>query len=190
MANHFLYLTSYILVFLFLISSVSTEVSYTLPDRWYSAGDEQYYIVGVDSSIFYGNTIRRLSNFFGTMMQNFFPQDFLGKRVRLTSFVKSNNVTGWAGMWMRVDTNKTQTLNNMYYRPITGTVDWKKCESILDVPNDTVSLSFGVLVHGDGEAWFNQFEFNTVDESQVLTTNYSVYPINGTTYSGQTRSSN
>ncbi|CAG8792300.1 6015_t:CDS:2, partial [Dentiscutata erythropus] len=95
------------------------------------------------------------------------------------------NVTGWAGMWMRIDTNITQTLDNMYYRPITGTVDWKKYESILDVPNNTVSLLFGVLLSGDGEVWFNQFEFNTVDESQVLTTNYSVYPINGTSYSGQ-----
>ncbi|CAG8508071.1 3631_t:CDS:10 [Diversispora eburnea] len=200
---HFAWYTETAIIFRLFQLPHKINSSILLSDEWYSAGDEQYYIVGVDSSIFYENATGtsgfvksdpifegRLSNFFGTMAQRFFPRDFLGKRLRLTSFVKSNNVTGWAGMWMRIDTNITQTLDNMYYRPITGTVDWKKYESILDVPNNTVSLLFGVLLSGDGEVWFNQFEFNTVDESQVLTTNYSVYPINGTTYSGQTRSSN
>src|SRR5690606_3400396 len=39
---------------------------------------------------------------YGTLMQNCLPDKFLGKRVRMTGYIKSESVTGWAGLWMRV----------------------------------------------------------------------------------------
>src|ERR1043165_7394585 len=42
---------------------------------------------------------------FGTLMQYFKPgKNWLGKRVRMTASVKTKDVAGWAGLWMRVDT--------------------------------------------------------------------------------------
>ncbi|CAG8564057.1 13483_t:CDS:2, partial [Racocetra persica] len=52
---------------------------------------------------------------------------------------------------------------------IACTGDWTKCESVLDVTQDTVNLVFGVLLHGTGQVWFNQFEFNVVSLSNQTT---------------------
>ncbi|CAG8794902.1 7840_t:CDS:2, partial [Cetraspora pellucida] len=118
---------------------------------WFRAGsDPVYYLMRVDSAVFCENSSGK-SGFikfdpafegklkpgvFGTLMQSFMPREFLGKR----------DVTGWAGLWMRVDTKTTQTLDNMSDRSLKGTGDWKKCECILDVGQDAVNLAFGVLV--------------------------------------------
>ncbi|CAG8767218.1 30834_t:CDS:2, partial [Racocetra persica] len=49
------------------------------------------------------------------------------------------------------------------------TGDWTKCESVLDVTQDTVNLVFGVFLVGTGQVWFNQFEFNVVSPSNQTT---------------------
>ena len=43
---------------------------------------------------------------FGTLMQQFTAAQYLGKRVRLSGLVKSQEVTEWAGLWLRVDKGK------------------------------------------------------------------------------------
>ncbi|CAG8728688.1 23647_t:CDS:2, partial [Dentiscutata erythropus] len=73
---------------------------------------------------------------FGTLMQNFIPREFLGKRIQLTCLIKYVDVTGWAGLWMRVDTKTTSTNADMSGQPLKGTGDWKKCECVLDVDQD------------------------------------------------------
>lgn len=65
------------------------------------------------------------------------PDEYLGKRIRLNGYVKNEKITGWAGMWMRVDgTDKNTSLafDNMANRAIGGTSDWTKYEIVLDVP--------------------------------------------------------
>jgi hypothetical protein len=46
---------------------------------------------------------------FGTLMQDFRAKQYVGKRVRFSAFVKSENVEGWAGLWMRVDKGEGAT---------------------------------------------------------------------------------
>src|SRR5436189_2066267 len=40
---------------------------------------------------------------FGTLTQAFRADQYRGKRLRMTGYVKSDGVEGWAGLWMRVD---------------------------------------------------------------------------------------
>ena len=40
-------------------------------------------------------------------MQTCDAGDYLGKRIKMTGYIKSENVTDWAGMWFRVD-SKTE----------------------------------------------------------------------------------
>ena len=47
---------------------------------------------------------------FGTLMQSFDAKDYLGKRLRLTAWVKAADVRDWAGVWMRVDGSGTKSL--------------------------------------------------------------------------------
>jgi hypothetical protein len=62
---------------------------------------------------------------FGTLMQNFSAAKFEGQRVRMSACVRSENVTRWAGLWLRVDGPDTQpqplAFDNMQNRLVKGT---------------------------------------------------------------------
>jgi hypothetical protein len=40
-------------------------------------------------------------------------------------------------------------------RPITGTTDWGKYEIVLNVPENSTGILYGILLAGTGEAWVN-----------------------------------
>ncbi len=111
---------------------------------------------------------------FGTLWQNCLPDKYLGKRVKMTGFLKSENVKGWAGLWLRVDCDTTTaSFDNMHdgknNRSIKGTTNWTKCEIILDVPNNSTMFSFGALLYGTGQVWFDNINFEIVDNSVETT---------------------
>src|SRR5260221_14681903 len=45
---------------------------------------------------------------FGTLMQDFRADHYLGKRERFSAFVKTEAAQDWAGLWMRVDKESKQ----------------------------------------------------------------------------------
>jgi len=108
---------------------------------------------------------------FGTLMQDFAPKEFLGKRVRLSAWVKSEGVSDWAGVWMRVDGRAGGSLafDNMQSRPIKGTTDWTHYDVVLDVPAEAVNLAFGILLAGAGKTWTDDVSFAVVDASVPTT---------------------
>jgi hypothetical protein len=100
---------------------------------------------------------------FGTMMQSIDAEAYAGKRVRLRALVESQDVTSWAGMWMRVDKQKTAVaFDNMQDRAITGTHPWSTYDVVLDVPQDATTISFGVLLTGGGKVWVNHVTLEPV----------------------------
>jgi len=116
---------------------------------------------------------------FGTLMQSFLAEKYSGKRIRLTGYIKSKYVEGWAGLWLRVDKeNSKQTLafDNMQDRGITGTTDWKKYEVVLDVSSEASKIAFGVLLHGIGQVWFEKLKFEVVSKSVPVTGKYKEEP--------------
>lgn len=71
-------------------------------------------------------------------------------------------------MWLRIDPIKSPSseyFDNMGNRPIKGTTNWKKYEIILDIPTNSNSLNFGVLIYGTGKVWFDNLSFEIVEES-------------------------
>ena len=104
-------------------------------------------------------------------MQMFDADDYRGKRVRLSGYVKSELVEPWAGLWMRVDgpNGKMLSFDNMENRPIVGTTDWQKCEIVLDVPEDSAQIAIGIVLSGKGQVWLSNVQFEAVD-SNVPTT--------------------
>ena len=80
-------------------------------------------------------------NEFGSLGQLVAADDYRGKRVRLTGWLKTENADS-AVLWMRVDGNR-QTLgfDNILNRAVTGTTDWKQFEVVLDVPTPKPSMS-------------------------------------------------
>lgn len=109
-------------------------------------------------------------NTFGTLMQSIRADEYLGRRVRLSAFVRTNGVSDWAGLWLRVDQRSgVQTLDNMQNRPIRGTTEWAEHHVVLDVPPDAASLHYGVLQSGPGTTWLDDVRLAIVD-STVPTT--------------------
>lgn len=89
---------------------------------------------------------------FGTLMQEFVPEGLRGRRVRLSGRLRSEGVTGRAGLWMRVDGpgRKMIVLDNMHDRPVTGTTPWTAHTVVLDVPEEAQLLAFGALLDSAG----------------------------------------
>ena len=155
------------------------------PQGWFLAGsDPRSYLIDRDAAVNYkGKASGRLESTaasagFGTMMQTFEPGEYLGKRVRMSAFVRSQEVRRWAGLWLRVDGKNKGTLSfdNMQNRPITGTTDWKRYEIVLDVPSEAVDVAMGILLDGPGKVWISSVDLTVVDAS-VPTTNVNLASI-------------
>jgi len=148
------------------------------PEGWFLAGnDPKSYAVDVDRRVGHeGNSSGRLastkkSSGFGTMMQSFDAREYADKRLRFSGWVKSNRVTSWAGLWMRVDgfNSKVLSFDNMGDRPIKGTKDWTQYAVVLDVPKDAESISCGILMDGEGTVWIDEIALEVVDQSVPTT---------------------
>ncbi|MHC4729698.1 MAG: erythromycin esterase family protein [Planctomycetota bacterium] len=78
-----------------------------------------------------------------------------GKQVRLSGSIRTRDVKGWAGLWLRADKGKWFDLDNMQARAPHGTSDWAEYAVTVDVPQDATGVVFGVLLSGAGMAWFD-----------------------------------
>ena len=83
------------------------------------------------------------------------PADFGGKKIKLSGYLKIENVEGWAGLWLRIDPEVG--FDNMQSRKINGTNDWKKYEIELDYNNKAKTIVFGGLLVGSGKIWVDNF---------------------------------
>jgi hypothetical protein len=152
-----------------------------IPKGWIKTGsDPKAYEVGVDKKVIgnnstYISSVTEDANGFGTLMQTIPAKKYLGKRLKMSGFVKTENVSGWSGLWMRIDGNNKNTLgfDNMENRSITGTTAWKKYDIVLDVPKDSKYIAFGILLGGKGKAWLDDISFETV-KNTIKTTNINV----------------
>jgi len=145
-----------------------------MPKGWFMAGTKPTeYESGIDSGNAYGglpsaylrSKKAQVDVGFGTMMQNFSAEQYVGKRVRLSAFVKSENIDRWAGLWMRIDGKVGQAplaFDNMQDRPIKGTSAWRNYEVVLDVPAGATGVFFGILLDGPGTVWLNGLKFEEV----------------------------
>jgi hypothetical protein len=107
----------------------------------------------------------------GTLMQDMSAERFRGKRVRFSGWVKAHRVSGWAGLWMGVDTNSLQDIayDDMEGRPIRGTSDWQRYEVVLDVDPAAAVINFGIILHGKGQVWLDDCRFVIVDKTVPVT---------------------
>ncbi len=162
-----------------LLAACSLALQAAAPKGWFVAGSKPTeYESGVDTQTAYsGHPSAYLKakvpsvDGFGTLMQDFRADHYLGKRVRFSAFVKTEHAQDWAGLWMRVDKESKQlAFDNMQDRSIKGTTDWKRYDVVLDVPQDATGIFFGVLLSGSGTVWLSHAKFEIVGPN-VLTTN-------------------
>ena len=190
-------------LFAMVLFAHSPQAGPEIPQGWFAAGDmPDSYEMGVveiqtSTSIQMQKIITQNKDFassnrvatiksidkkikgFGTLMQNCQSGNYLGKRVRMSGYMKTENVNKWAGFWFRVDGKRmgdVLAFDNMYdgkkNRSIKGTSDWTKYEIVLDIPSSATNLAYGALLGGTGQIWFDNITFEIVDNS-VSTTGYT-----------------
>lgn len=147
---------------------------------WFMAGSHpQDYEAGIDSNVTYNGknsgfikSIVEEAKGFGTLMQMFKADDYRNKRMRFAAVVKSEEIADWAGLWMRIDgpeQGKFLGFDNMQNRPIKGTTAWQNYEVVLDVPQESVAIAFGILLRGTGQAWLSDVHFEEVSTDVPVT---------------------
>jgi hypothetical protein len=147
-----------------------------LPKRWFKSGSKSNsYKVAIDSVTFQNGkksisiiSLDSTIDGFETIMQYCSAKNYLGTRIKMTGYIKSENVADWAGMWLRID-SKTQGeslgFDNMQDRPIIGNTDWTKCEIVMEVPAESRTINFGALISGTGKIWFDNVSFEILDNA-------------------------
>jgi C-terminal processing protease CtpA/Prc len=90
------------------------------------------------------------------------PIDFLGTTMELRGFLRTVDVKGFAGLWMREDgaVVKNLALDNMQSQRLDGTRDWTEYTIRLPLHPEARELAIGALLSGTGTVW--------VDDLQLL----------------------
>ncbi|MCU1263756.1 MAG: hypothetical protein JWM21_74 [Acidobacteria bacterium] len=153
-------------------ASRPTALTADPPKSWFMSGSHpQNYETSVDTTVKHSGRASAHIKFiaanaegFGTLMQMFKADDYRGKRVRMSAWLKSEDADA-AMLWLRLDGAKGMLgFDNMGNRPVKGTSDWKKYEITLDVPAATVNIGFGAMVLGKGQVWLDDFMFEVVGQ--------------------------
>ncbi len=147
------------------------------PKGWFAAGSHpQNYEMSVDTQVKHSGKAGAHIKFigaqaegFGTLMQMYKADDYRGKRVRLSAWMKTEGADS-ANLWLRVDGAKGMLgFDNMGNRAVKGTSEWKKYEITLDVPENAINIGFGAFVAGKGQAWVDDFLFEVVGKDVAST---------------------
>jgi erythromycin esterase len=109
--------------------------------------------------------------------QFFDATPLVGKRLRFTAYVKTQNAAS-GGLWMRVDgAGGILGFDNMSDRAIVGTTAWTSYPVVLDIPTGSVRVVYGALLSGAGKLWISDVRVEVVgDEVQVTKPPIAVSP--------------
>ena len=167
-----------------LLALVAKNKENKLSDGFFRAGSQPAsYLMTVDKGAGKdGNNVITMKSIedaikgFGTVMKNFPPEKYLGKRIKMTGYLKTKDVESWAGFWLRVDGEPGKgslAFDNMKNgktdRSISGTNDWDRYEIVLDVSNRATNIAYGALMGGTGQIWFDKIDFEIVDNNTETT---------------------
>jgi C-terminal processing protease CtpA/Prc len=97
------------------------------------------------------------------------PATFKGSTIKLTGFLKTNQVqNGAAGLWMRVDGPDGALLafDNMAKQPVPSTADWQEYSITLPLADEARVIYFGGLLSTTGTLWLDDLTL-TVDDKPL-----------------------
>lgn len=95
------------------------------------------------------------------------PFDFIGKTLKLTGWLKTEQVSadGGAALWVRLDSGSNlAAFDNMAENMLKGTKAWQQIELSMEVPPDVDMLTFGTLLAGTGKAYFADLKLTLDDK--------------------------
>ena len=102
------------------------------------------------------------------------PIDFKGSTLELRGFLRTHEVTGFAGLWMREDAGgRMLELDNMQEQALKGTQEWGTYSISIPLNAEANQLAFGVLLDGTGTLWADELQL-LVDGKQIADAPFAV----------------
>jgi C-terminal processing protease CtpA/Prc len=87
------------------------------------------------------------------------PVDFAGARVELRGFLRTENVSDFAGLWLREDGDSgVIAIDNMQNQHLGGTHEWQEFAVALPLDSEARHLVFGALLSGSGATWVDDLQ--------------------------------
>jgi len=148
---------------------------------WFAETREGDFEIGLDTTEKHGGTssahmksVVASPREFGNLTNWFMAREYIGKRLRMTAWVKTKLTSGTAQLWLRIDGDwesgaQHGCFDNMNDRPIKGVTDWTKYNLVVDVPKNSTDIVFGFMLIGTGEAWLDDVNFEAVGKDVPLT---------------------
>lgn len=100
-------------------------------------------------------------------LTNSIPIEFKGTRIVLRGYLRTEEVSNFAGLWMREDgIGETLEFENMQSRQLKGTTQWCEYAIALPLNPSARNLFFGFLLAGTGKVWASEFQL-LVDDKPV-----------------------
>ena len=109
---------------------------------------------------------------FGGVLQTIKADRFRGKRVRLTAFLRLENVEAYGGgvlrdmsgavLMLRAEGGGARSLDDMRDRPLRGTKPWTEVSVEISVPATAAVIEFGAMLSGNGTLWVDAVKLETV----------------------------
>jgi hypothetical protein len=97
----------------------------------------------------------------------------LGKRIRITGWLKCSNVLDRAAVYFCIYDPargfvRLDTMDDWDDRPsLRGTMDWRQVEFVTDVPKDPCVIWTGPDLYGPGEFWGDDFEITLAPDAPI-----------------------
>lgn len=139
--------------------------TWVVPEGWTTEGPQTEYRVGLDRNFRYEGKpslfLKSLASEFtgnAQVFQVFSAERFRGKRIRLSSMIRSEKTESG---WLRVVFDESLGAGTS----VAGTTNWKAHEVVVDVPDDAHTIVIGVGMGGSGAMWAAKFDFRVVDRS-------------------------
>ena len=130
------------------------------------------YAVATDTQVFYsGKQSVRISS--GNQANNFgaiylkIPARFSGKTIRVEGWIKTENVSGSASLFVRMNRDKvTLKYHDESYLKYQGTNDWKSFTIRQHYLPETNAIYVGGILSGTGTVWVDQLKV-TIDGTPI-----------------------
>ncbi|MGC4039424.1 MAG: S41 family peptidase [Flavobacterium sp.] len=149
------------------------------PVGWTTFGNETYKVALDSTTVKSGKYSLSISNNSNTVdyaaWSFFLPDNYKGKKIKLSGFLKTDNVTdGFAGLWLRLD--PSVNFDNMRDKAIKGTNDWKEFSVELQMkPEATERIALGGLLVGKGTVWIDGLKVSIdgrdIDRAEIFEKN-------------------
>jgi RNA polymerase sigma factor (sigma-70 family) len=95
----------------------------------------------------------------------------LGKRIRVSGWMKAKDVGNWAGVSLHVANmnGRISASDDTFDRPIHGTMGWQPVAMVTDLPKEPCFIYLAPTLYGAGEIWCDDFQIDLAAPETPIT---------------------